>query len=99
MEFVHRRRRGTRQGAQKTSLDEIEKRDTISGEWYRAFQNALNSSVFARIENRDEVESLFYQADAKVNALRALVFRFGAHRRHQAGSDDRTQPRRSLPRC
>ena len=25
-----------------------------------------------------EVESLFYQADAKVNALRALVWRFGA---------------------
>jgi methyl-accepting chemotaxis protein len=63
--------------AQKDSLDQAEKRDTISGEWYRAFQTALNSSVFARIENRDEVESLFYQADAKVNALRALVFRFG----------------------
>ena len=63
--------------AQKASLDQTEKRDAISGEWYRAFQNALNSSVFARIENRDEVESLFYQADAKVNALRALVFRFG----------------------
>jgi methyl-accepting chemotaxis protein len=63
--------------AQKDSLEQTEKRDAISGEWYRAFQNALNSSVFARIENRDEVESLFYQADAKVNALRALVFRFG----------------------
>ena len=34
--------------------------------------------MFARIENREEVEGLFYQADAKVNALRALVFRFGA---------------------
>ena len=64
--------------AQKNSLAEIEKRDAISGEWYRAFQTALNSSVFARIENREEVEGLFYQADAKVNALRALVFRFGA---------------------
>jgi methyl-accepting chemotaxis protein len=64
--------------AQKNSLVEIEKRDAISGEWYRAFQTALNSSVFARIENREEVEGLFYQADAKVNALRALVFRFGA---------------------
>src|SRR5690242_2335708 len=63
--------------AQKDSLEQTEKRDAISGEWYRAFQNALNSSVFARIDNRDEVESLFYQADAKVNALRALVFRFG----------------------
>src|SRR4029450_10147870 len=63
--------------AQKDSLAQAEKRDTISGEWYRAFQTALNSSVFARIDNRDEVESLFYQADAKVNALRALVFRFG----------------------
>lgn len=63
--------------AQKDSLEQAEKRDAISGEWYRAFQTALNSSVFARIENRDEVESLFYQADAKVNALRALVFRFG----------------------
>src|SRR5262245_27001 len=64
--------------SQKTSLEEIEKRNTISGEWYRAFQTALNSSVFARIDNREEVESLFYQADAKVNALRALVWRFGA---------------------
>jgi len=64
--------------AQKNSLAEIEKRDAISGEWYRAFQTALNSSVFARIDNREEVEGLFYQADAKVNALRALVFRFGA---------------------
>ncbi|HEY0848338.1 MAG TPA: methyl-accepting chemotaxis protein [Bradyrhizobium sp.] len=63
--------------AQKDSLAQGEKRDEISGEWYRAFQTALNSSVFARIDNRDEVESLFYQADAKVNALRALVFRFG----------------------
>jgi len=63
--------------AQKDSLAQAEKRDAISGEWYRAFQTALNSSVFARIDNRDEVESLFYQADAKVNALRALVFRFG----------------------
>jgi methyl-accepting chemotaxis protein len=63
--------------AQKDSLAQAEKRDAISGEWYRAFQTALNSSVFARIDNRDEVESLFYQADSKVNALRALVFRFG----------------------
>ncbi|MBI5322833.1 MAG: methyl-accepting chemotaxis protein [Bradyrhizobium sp.] len=62
---------------QKESLAQAERRDSISGEWYRAFQTALNSSVFARIDNRDEVESLFYQADAKVNALRALVFRFG----------------------
>jgi methyl-accepting chemotaxis protein len=64
--------------AQKASLQEIEKRDGISGEWYRAFQNSLNSSVFARIDNQLEIEGLFYQADAKVNALRAQVFRFGA---------------------
>jgi methyl-accepting chemotaxis protein len=64
--------------AQKNSLAETEKRDSISGEWYRAFQTALNSSAFARIDNREDVESLFYQADAKVNALRALVWRFGA---------------------
>jgi methyl-accepting chemotaxis protein len=64
--------------AQKNSLAETEKRDAISGEWYRAFQTALNSSVFARIDNREEIEGFFYQADSKVNALRALVFRFGA---------------------
>src|SRR4051812_37299887 len=64
--------------SQKTSLEEVEKRNTISGEWYRAFQTALNSSVFARIDSREEVEGLFYQADAKVNALRALVWRLGA---------------------
>ncbi|HKU06477.1 MAG TPA: methyl-accepting chemotaxis protein [Bradyrhizobium sp.] len=62
---------------QKDSLAQGEKRGEISGEWYRAFQTALNSSVFARIENRDEIDSLFYQADARVNALRALVYRFG----------------------
>ncbi len=64
--------------AQKGSLEEIEKRDTISSEWYRAFQNSLNSSVFARIDNQLEIEGLFYQADSKVNALRAMVWRFGA---------------------
>jgi methyl-accepting chemotaxis protein len=64
--------------AQKSSLDEIEKRNTISGEWYRAFQTSLNSSVFARIDNQQEIEGLFYQSDARVNALRALVWRFGA---------------------
>jgi len=64
--------------AQRTSLEEIEQRDTISGEWYRAFQNSLNSSVFARIDNQLEIEGLFYQADSRVNALRALVWRFGA---------------------
>jgi len=64
--------------AQKNSLGETEKRDAISGEWFRAFQQALNSSVFARIDNHEEVEGLFYQADSKVNALRALVWRFGA---------------------
>ena len=63
---------------QRSSLEETERRNSISGEWYRAFQNALNSSVFARIDNRDEVEGLFYQADSRVNALRALVWRFGA---------------------
>ena len=63
--------------AQKDSVAQAERRDSISGEWYRAFQTALNSSVFARIDSREEVESLFYQADSKVNALRALVFRFG----------------------
>jgi hypothetical protein len=32
----------------------------------------------ARIDNQLEIEGLFYQADSKVNALRALVWRFGA---------------------
>ena len=64
--------------AQKDSLEETERRNTISGEWYRAFQMALNSSVFARIDNREELEGFFYQADSKVNAMRALVWRFGA---------------------
>jgi methyl-accepting chemotaxis protein len=63
--------------AQKDTLEQNEQRGAISGEWYRAFQTTLNSSVYARIDNRDEIDGLFYQADAKVNALRALVFRLG----------------------
>ena len=64
--------------AQKSSLDEIEKRNTISGEWYRAFQTSLIPRCSRGSTTSYEIEGLFYQSDAKVNALRALVWRFGA---------------------
>jgi methyl-accepting chemotaxis protein len=64
--------------AQQTLLEQIDKRNAISSEWTKAIGAVLISPALARSEARLEVESLLHQADAKVNALRALVWRFGA---------------------
>ena len=56
----------------------VDKRNAISAEWTKTFEAVLISPVLARSDIRPEVESLLHQADAKVNALRALVWRFGA---------------------
>jgi methyl-accepting chemotaxis protein len=64
--------------AQTTLLAQTDERTAISSEWTKALDAELASPVLARMENRSEIEKLFYQADAKVNALRAAVWRFGA---------------------
>jgi methyl-accepting chemotaxis protein len=64
--------------AQRALLALIEKRNGISAEWTKAIGAALNSKILARFDDFADMQSLLHQADAKVNALRALVWRFGA---------------------
>ena len=64
--------------AQITLLAQIDKRSAISGEWTKAFDAELASPALARMEKRAEIETLLHQADAKVNSLRAMVWRLGA---------------------
>jgi methyl-accepting chemotaxis protein len=64
--------------AQATLLAQIEKRNAVSAEWTKALETALNSKVLSRFDDFADMLSLMHQADAKVNALRALVWRFGA---------------------
>ncbi|MEP6838776.1 MAG: methyl-accepting chemotaxis protein [Bradyrhizobium sp.] len=64
--------------AQITLLGQIEKRAAISGEWTKAIEVQLASPALARTEKRAEIEKLLHEADAKVNSLRAMVWRLGA---------------------
>ena len=64
--------------AQTTLFAQIDKRSAISGEWTKALEAELASPTLAKMENRVEIEKLLYQADAKVNLLRATVWRLGA---------------------
>jgi methyl-accepting chemotaxis protein len=64
--------------AQTTLFAQIDKRSAISGEWTKALDAELASLAMAKLDNRAEVEKLLHQADAKVNALRAMVWRLGA---------------------
>jgi methyl-accepting chemotaxis protein len=64
--------------AQTTLFTQIDKRSAISGEWTKALDVELASPVLAKLDNRAEVEKLLHQADAKVNALRAMVWRLSA---------------------
>jgi methyl-accepting chemotaxis protein len=64
--------------AQRTALALVEKRNGISAEWTKAIGLTLNSKILARFDDFADMQSLLHQADAKVNALRALVWRFGA---------------------
>ncbi len=63
--------------AQAALLAQTDKRSAISGEWTKALDAELASPVLAKLDNRAEVEKLLHQADAKVNALRAMVWRLG----------------------
>jgi methyl-accepting chemotaxis protein len=64
--------------AQTTLLAQIDKRSAISGEWSKAIEAQLASPALAKLDNRLEIEKLLHQADAKVNSLRAMVWRLGA---------------------
>jgi methyl-accepting chemotaxis protein len=64
--------------AQTTLFTQVDKRSAISGEWTKALDAELASPAMAKLDNRAEVENLLHQADAKVNALRAMVWRLSA---------------------
>ncbi|MBW8856499.1 MAG: methyl-accepting chemotaxis protein, partial [Bradyrhizobium sp.] len=63
---------------QLTLLAQIDKRSAISNEWTRQIDAELASPALAKLDNRAEIQKLLHQADAKVNALRAMVWRLGA---------------------
>nr|WP_249150535.1 methyl-accepting chemotaxis protein [Bradyrhizobium sp. JYMT SZCCT0180] len=56
----------------------IDKRSAISAEWTKAIETQLASPALAKLDNKLEIEKLLHMADAKVNALRAMVWRLGA---------------------
>jgi len=64
--------------AQATLLAQVDKRGVISAEWTKALDTELASPALAKLDNRGEIERLLFQADAKVNSLRAMVWRLGA---------------------
>ncbi|SDH86623.1 Methyl-accepting chemotaxis protein [Bradyrhizobium lablabi] len=64
--------------AQATLLAQIDKRQVISAEWTKALDTELASPALVKLDNRGDIERLLFQADAKVNSLRAMVWRLGA---------------------
>ncbi|CAN7161725.1 methyl-accepting chemotaxis protein [Bradyrhizobium sp. LjRoot220] len=56
----------------------IDKRSAISAEWTKAIETQLASPALAKLDNKLEIEKLLHMADAKVNTLRAMVWRLGA---------------------
>jgi len=64
--------------AQTTLLAQIDTRSAVSAEWTKAVDAQLTSPAMAKLDNRLEIERLLFQADAKVNALRAAAWRLGA---------------------
>jgi methyl-accepting chemotaxis protein len=63
---------------QSNLLAQIDKRSAISMEWTKAVEAELGSPALAKLDNRAEIEKALHQADAKVNTLRAAVWRLGA---------------------
>ena len=64
--------------AQITLLAQIDKRSVVSEEWTKAVAAQLGSPAMAKLDNRLEIERLLFQADGKVNALRAAAWKLGA---------------------
>ncbi|WP_028350031.1 methyl-accepting chemotaxis protein [Bradyrhizobium murdochi] len=63
--------------AQITLLAQIDKRSVISEEWTKAVDAQLKLPAMAKLDNRLEIERLLFQADGKVNALRAAAWKLG----------------------
>jgi methyl-accepting chemotaxis protein len=64
--------------AQKKLLAEIDKRVEVSTEWTKALDAELASPALAKLEQHDTIEKQFGRADAKLNLMRAQVWRFSA---------------------
>ena len=64
--------------AQTTLLAQIDKRSVVSEEWTKAVAAQLGSPAMAKLDNRLDIERLLFQADARVNALRAAAWKLGA---------------------
>jgi methyl-accepting chemotaxis protein len=62
--------------AQKKLLTGIDKRVEVSGEWTKTLEAELGSTVLGKLEQRDAIELQFHRADAKLNLMRAQVWRF-----------------------
>jgi methyl-accepting chemotaxis protein len=64
--------------AQTTLLAQIDARSAISNEWTKSLETQLASPALAKLDNRADIERLLFLGDAKVNGLRAMVWRLGA---------------------
>ena len=65
--------------AQITLLAQIEKRSAVSDEWTKARRRpSWVRRRMAKLDNRLDIERLLFQADARVNALRAAAWKLGA---------------------
>src|SRR6185312_11278268 len=56
----------------------IEKRSAISEEWNKSVDSQMKLPAMQKLDNRLEIERLLFQADGKVNALRANAWKLGA---------------------
>jgi len=63
---------------QKQALAQIDKRTEVSGGWTKEMDAMLASPVLARLDEREAIEKQLHRADAKLNLMRAQVWRFGA---------------------
>src|SRR2546430_4292387 len=64
--------------AQTTLLAQIEKRSVVSEEWNKSVDTQMKLPAMQKLDNRLEIERLLFQADGKVNALRAAAWKLGA---------------------
>jgi methyl-accepting chemotaxis protein len=64
--------------AQSDLLAQLARRSAISGEWTKAIEAQLSSSMLEGLPNRPDIEKLLLQADASLNVMLASVWRFGA---------------------
>lgn len=64
--------------AQMTLLAQIEKRSAVSEEWNKSVDSQMKLPAMQKLDNRLEIERLLFQADGKVNALRAAAWKLGA---------------------